>query len=150
VIKEVIISYQNISRSFQYGCCLYPTAPFVTSSLLHQAFKILTDDSRDSVFPVVKYSYPIWRSLKIEDKKVEMWFPENTNMRSQDLPAAYHDAGQFYWFNIQSILEQESLFTKNAGALIVDELNMHDIDTLPDWQIAEMKFKYLHGINNEG
>ena len=59
------------------------------------------------------------------------------------MPASYHDAGQFYWFNIKEILQAESLFTKNSGAILINELQVQDIDTLQDWQIAELKYKHM-------
>ncbi len=144
VIKEVIASYQGIVHPFQYGCCIYPTAPFVTSSLLLQAYQLLIHNNFDSILPVVQYAYPIWRSLKMEDNKISMWFPENVNKRSQDLPLSYHDSGQFCWFNIEHVMQQDSLFTINTGAITVDELTVHDIDTMKDWEVAEMKYSFLH------
>jgi len=143
VIKEVVESYQMIGYNFEYGCCIYPTAPFVTAELLEQVFENLTNNNFDSVFPVVQYSYPIWRSLKIEDNRASMWWPKYLNTRSQDLPPSYHDAGQFYWFNIEKILKGDSLFTGNSGAVICNELQVQDIDSLEDWKLAEYKFRYL-------
>jgi len=148
VIKEVIESYKKIDWSFKYGCCIYPTAPFVTTTLLHQAFKKLVDNNFDTAFPVAQSSYPICRSLKIEDNKVSLWWPENLNKRSQDLPFSYHDAGQFYWFNVENIMQKGMLLTDNTGAIIIDELQAQDIDTLDDWKIAEFKYKYLQGLTN--
>lgn len=147
VIREVIESYEQCNRRFNYGCCIYPTAPFVTISILQDALHKLVSDNYESVFPVVKYSYPIWRSLKIEDNKVSMWWPENISKRSQDLPAAYHDAGQFYWFNVQSLMRKRSLFNDNVGVIEMDELHVQDIDTEQDWQIAEFKFEYLKRLH---
>ncbi len=150
VIKEVVECYQNIDRSFRNGCCIYPGAPFVTPSILLDAYNHLLDDNLDVVLPVVPYSYPIWRSLKMESNKVSMWWPENLNKRSQDLPLSYHDAGQFYWFYLENIMNEESLFNNNTGAVIVDELQVHDIDTLQDWEIAEFKYKHLQAqMTNE-
>ena len=92
---------------------------------------------------MAQFAYPLWRSLKLNDDKVTMWFPENLNKRSQDLPSAYHDAGQFYWFNISEVLKAETIYTQNSGAIIMSELEIQDIDTPEDWQIAELKFKLL-------
>jgi pseudaminic acid cytidylyltransferase len=146
VIKEVINIYKASNIQFEYGCCIYPAAPFVTPSLLTQAYTILLKNKFDSVLPVIQYSFSIWRSLKMESNKVVMWWPENVNKRSQDLPVSYHDAGQFYWFNIEDAMQQESLLNNNTGAIIVNELQVHDIDTLQDWQIAEFKYKYLQSL----
>lgn len=147
VLNEVIQQYSLLERRFEYGCCIYPTAPFVTNTILHTAFNTMKEDGFDSVFPVVKYSYPIWRSLKIENGRPSMWWPENMLKRSQDLPPSYHDAGQFYWFNTNKIENAASLFTDNSGVIIIDELHVQDIDNLEDWKLAEIKYKYLEKIN---
>ena len=142
VLKEVLENYLTQHRHFDYGCCLYATAPFIDADLLQQAFNKLVNQKFHSVFPVVKYSYPIWRSLKIQNEKCEMWWPENLNKRSQDLQPAYHDAGQFYFFNVEKILSTGALFTNNSSAIIIDETHVQDIDTLSDWEIAELKYRH--------
>ena len=148
VIKEVIAKYAQEGRSFEYGCCIYPAAPFVTPTILQTAFNKLEKEKFDCVFPVVKYGHPIWRSLKIEADKATMWWPENVNKRSQDLPAAYHDAGLFYWFDTKVIEARESLFTQNTGAIIVDELSVQDIDNPEDWKLAEFKYAYMQKMKD--
>jgi pseudaminic acid cytidylyltransferase len=149
VIKEVIESYKKRGDTFKYGCCIYPTAPFISNSLVNEAFRKLFNNKFDSLFPVLKYSYPIWRSLKMENEKISMWWPENLNKRSQDLPASYHDAGQFYWFNVERTIQSGSLLSNNTGAIIVDELHVHDIDTQQDWETAEFKYLYLQGLRTD-
>jgi pseudaminic acid cytidylyltransferase len=150
VLKEVLEKYKQCGKTFEYACCIYPTAPFINSTLLQHAYKKLTEKDYDAVFPVVQYSYPIWRSLKIEEDKIKMWCPENLDKRSQDLPASYHDAGQFYWFNIERVLQAGTLFTGNSGAVIIDELHVQDIDTLQDWELAQIKYQYLHSKSFNG
>jgi len=144
VLNEVLQRNKTLNKTFEYGCCIYPTAPFVTGSFLHTAFNTMKEQDFDSVFPVVKYSYPIWRSLKIENNRALMQWPENIHKRSQDLTASYHDAGQFYWFNTERILQSGALFTDNSGAVIIDELQVQDIDSEQDWQLAEMKYRLLY------
>ena len=42
VITEVLMRYEEQGRSFEYGCCIYPTAPFVTAHKLRDAYDILS------------------------------------------------------------------------------------------------------------
>ena len=76
-----------------------------------------------------------------------MIWEENINKRSQDLSPTYHDAGQFYWLNTKSILENKKLFTNNSGGLILPEIEVQDIDNYEDWKLAEIKFKILNNIS---
>lgn len=143
VIVEVINDLQKRGKQFDNACCIYPTAPFITKQILDESYKLLIDKKFDSVFPVCTFSYPIQRALQINDSKTSMVWEENLNKRSQDLPARYHDAGQFYWANIQEFLKAKKLFTANSGSIILDELQVQDIDNETDWKLAELKHSLL-------
>ena len=146
VLLEVLEEYKAIGRHFENVCCIYPTAPFVTGAKLIKAHAKLSDTNVDSVFPVIPYSYPIQRSLKIKKNSVEFFFPEFENARSQDLEKAYHDAGQFYFLHSRSFLESKTIFSDNARAICVNELEAQDIDNETDWKLAELKFNLIKGI----
>ena len=143
VIEEVILKYQEIGKYFDYVCCILATAPFVNKNRIVQGFEILQKNDADSVIPVTRFSYPIQRALKIDDEKLQMFWPENCNVRSQDLTPAYHDSGQFYWIKTKSFLEQKKIFIKKTFPLIIPEIEVQDIDTPEDWIIAESKYKTL-------
>ena len=72
-----------------------------------------------------------------------MIWPENQNSRSQDLETAYHDAGQWYWMRTSNIGKQG--IYQNASFILLDNQKVQDIDTIDDWELAEMKFQKLNG-----
>jgi N-acylneuraminate cytidylyltransferase len=144
VILEVIEKYKENGIEFTYGCCLYPTAPFITSELLNEAFDLIKEKQFDTVFPVVRFSNPIQRALtKNKDGKISMMQPEYKLSRSQDLEKAYYDAGQFYWFDSEALTKNKSLWTENTGVIEIEENKVQDIDNLIDWKLAELKYKLL-------
>ena len=143
VLVEVLSQYMLMGKNFDYGCCIYPTAPFVTISKLKTAFQLLIDHKADSVIPVTKFSFPIWRSFKMENGRLAYNWPENALKRSQDLSPAYHDAGQFYFFRTDRFLEAKSLVTLNTYAIEIPESEVQDIDNEEDWKIAEIKYSFL-------
>ena len=147
VINEVLISYKKIGQEFETVCCVLPTAPFVSSVKLKEAFKKFMNDKLDTVFPVIEFSYPIQRALRFEKTTIEMVEEQYLNSRSQDLENRYHDSGQFYWIETAAFLEDKKLFTDNSGAIIISELEAQDIDTETDWKLAEIKYKMM--IRNE-
>jgi N-acylneuraminate cytidylyltransferase len=146
VVEEVLLEYEKAGWRFGYGCCIYPTVPFITPHRLKQGFDILSDSDADSVLPVVRFSYPIQRALKIDNSRLSMIWPENMNARSQDLLPAYHDAGQFYWFKVDSFMKQKRLFMNNTVPMEIPESEVQDIDNEEDWKIAEMKYRILNNI----
>jgi pseudaminic acid cytidylyltransferase len=148
VINEVLQEYDKLHLKFDTICCLYPCAPFVTKDKLEEALLLMSLNSFDTVFPVVRYSNPIQRALKLHNNKVEMVYPNFQNRRSQDLEICYFDAGQFYWASTEKILYNKKLFTNNSGCIILDELNAHDIDNEIDWKIAELKYSLIKFKNH--
>jgi len=143
VILEVLNDLQKTGKQFDNVCCMYPTAPFITKQTLNESYQLLISKKYDSVFPVCKFSYPIQRALEIESTKTKMVWEENLSKRSQDLEPRYHDAGQFYWLNIQIFLREKKLFTNNTGSIILDELQVQDIDNETDWKLSELKYKLI-------
>lgn len=145
VLREVLDQYEQQRQVFDYACCLYPTAPFVTSELLRRAFSALTMSNFDTVYPVQQFSFPIQRAVSLHNGHVRWRHPEYALTRSQDLEPAYHDAGQFYFFNVAAFRGNHRLITNNSGGVVISEMAAHDIDTEEDWRVAEFKFR----MNNE-
>lgn len=144
VIEEVISCYTERGEHFNEICCIYACTPLLNSTHLVEAYTKLIEGSYSSVYPVVEYSTPIQRSLRINSEKLEFCQPEYLKTRSQDLEKRYFDPGQFYWMNTKKIVECKSVFTDNTGYIVYDEQRVQDIDNESDWSIAEMKFKLLN------
>lgn len=143
VLLEVLAMYNELGQVFDHMCCLYSTAPFVTSERLREAFAMMKDGIT-STFTCVPYSYPVQRSLHIVDNRISMVHPEFLQVRSQDLEPIYHDAGQSYFTQVVTYLREKNLWGKNTAGLILSELEVQDLDTPTDWILAEMKYELLH------
>jgi pseudaminic acid cytidylyltransferase len=144
VLVEVISQLKENNTEFSNVCCIYPTAPLLSKDSLVNAYELLLNNNYTTVFPVCAFGYPIYRGLQVKQNSgVEMIWPENQNKRSQDLPPAYHDAGQFYWLQVKTFMEERKLFTANSGVIILEELKVQDIDNETDWIIAEIKHSIL-------
>jgi pseudaminic acid cytidylyltransferase len=142
VLLEVLNWYKNEGISFESGICIYPCSPFVTAELFEKANDILKSQKADCVFPVIKYGHPIQRALKLDKNgKMEVFFDEFSNARTQDLQKSFHDAGMFYFFDVNIFLITQSLRTNNSFAIEIDENLTQDIDNETDWKLAELKYK---------
>ncbi len=144
VIKEVLAFYREKQlKSFDAVCCIYPAAPLIQIRHLQSGLAKLQVQQLDSVFPVVEFDYPVWRGLEMDEEgKPKLIWEEFRDSRSQDLRKVYHDAGQWYWLRPDRI--SDSIFTANSGALVLLEEEAHDIDTMSDWKMAELKYNLLH------
>jgi len=143
VLVEVLQAYKNVGKEFDAGCCIYPTAPLASHTRIRQGWEMLSEKDYDTVFPVTRFGYPIWRALQMTNNKISMIWPEHLTKRSQDLPVAYHDAGQWYWFRVKQLLDSKLLWTNNTFGVEIDELEVQDIDNEIDWKLAEMKYGLL-------
>lgn len=120
----------------------------MTPEQLKKGYDLLLTTGADAALPVVRFSYPIQRALKIAEGRVSMMWPENLTARSQDLMPTYHDVGQFYWVKVSSFLTQKKLFAEHTVPIEIPESQVQDIDNEEDWKIAEMKYHILHPREN--
>tara|TARA_B110000444_G_C18696310_1_gene526743 strand:- start:215 stop:904 length:690 start_codon:yes stop_codon:yes gene_type:complete len=128
-----------------YVCCIYATAPFIKLSDLKNGLKILKSSGSDYVFPAANFAYPIQRSFRIKkNKRLEMFYQEHLNSRSQDLDEAFHDAGQFYWGLTETWLDNKPIINDNSIPLLIPRDRVQDIDTFDDWKIAERMFDIIN------
>lgn len=151
VIDEVLRKYkEELSQEFEFGCCIYPTAPFVFFDDLSKGYQLMIEKGFDTVFPVVPYSFPPQRSIKVDESgKLSLVYPQHLEARSQDLETIYHDLGQYYWFKSEPLIRKGKLWTDNSGVIIKSELEGQDIDNETDWKLAEMKFSLLKESANQ-
>jgi len=127
-----------------YFCCIYATAPFVQPEHVIEGFNLLKKRNASTAFSVTTFPYPIFRALKVsEDGRIAMFWPEHENSRSNDLPEAYHDAGQFYWGNTKRFLTEKKLFSSDSVPVILPRYSVQDIDTPEDWETAEKMYSVL-------
>lgn len=144
VLVEVINKYKEKNQNFKYVCCLYPTAPFVTSDKIIGAMNLLMqNDEIDAVVPVVKFSFPPQRAFVIENNEVSIVHPETFQMRSQDFTPYYHDCGQYYCMEVKSFMEVKRLVLNHTAPVIVSEMEVQDIDNVEDWNLAEVKYQRM-------
>ena len=146
VIEETIKKYEENNGPIDIFCCLLATAPFVTVESLSDSYNLLINNNYESIFSVKEFSSPIQRSLKINNGKISMVWPEYQYSRSQDLESRYHDAGQFYWMHRDIFINKLTLWTENTGSIVLPEIQVQDIDTEQDWLIAEFKYKFLNNL----
>ncbi|MBB5022061.1 pseudaminic acid cytidylyltransferase [Desulfurispira natronophila] len=142
VVAHAIQWLADQGQPCTHACCIYATAPFLRQQYLQEGLRALQQDStKHFAFSVTSFAFPIFRALKIENRQLGMLWPEHAQTRSQDLPEAYHDAGQFYWGIAQAWQEQLPLFASHSAPVILPRHLVQDIDTLEDWQRAELMFE---------
>lgn len=138
VLREVISEYEKRGETFDFMCCIYPTAPFVTAEKLIDAYNMMNEKGAASISPITAFSFPPQRGYYVREEGLVQCDPESFPKRSQDLEKVYHDAGQFYFYRMSAW---------NVGGLhiplIISESEVQDIDNYDDWEIAELKYQLM-------
>ncbi len=143
VLVEVINQLLLQGENYDSFCCIYPTAPMITPQKLITSFNLLKNSAAYSVIPVTKFNYPIQRALIVKNNELQMREAIYLRARSQDLEIMYHDTGQFYWCFTKAFLKEKSLFTSKCCPFIIQESEVQDIDTIEDFEIAELKYTLM-------
>lgn len=141
VLMEVVSEYEKRGRFFDYLCCIYPAAAFLTAEKLREAYKILIDEKVNGVHPVVKYSSPPQGAYAIRNGRLEQFWEDRTLGRTQDMEPLYYDVGQFYFYTMKALKEDPKPF--HYAPIIVSEMEAQDIDNPTDWELLEMKYQRM-------
>jgi pseudaminic acid cytidylyltransferase len=148
VIQHAIDYLKEQGKEFDYVCTIYATAPLLQTNYLIEGFQKLKSSDAVNAFSATSMPFPIQRTFKLDDNgRCMMFTPQYYTARSQDLEEAYQDAGQFYWTNI-TMKSQEIMFGKDSIPIILPRHFVQDIDTMEDWQRAEIMYEVLHQAKN--
>jgi N-acylneuraminate cytidylyltransferase len=135
----------------QAACCIYATAPFIQGDDLRRGRDALYSGDWDFAFTATDFAAPIFRSFRqTKEGGVEMLYPEHYFTRSQDLPVALHDAGQFYWGRPSAWIDQRRVFSHRSVPVIIPRYRVQDIDTDEDWIRAEFMFRAFDAMKGRG
>lgn len=144
VINHAIDFLKSKGESYKYICTIYATAPLLQKEYLIQGYEKLKNSDAVNAFSATTMPFPIQRTFKItENDRCEMFMPEHYMTRSQDLEAAYQDAGQFYWTRTDK-KSNKIMFGKDSMPIIIPRYLVQDIDTLEDWKRAEIMYKVIN------
>jgi len=143
VVRHTLNWFLDQGIAVKYACCIYATVPFLQVQYLQEGLEQLQCHNKSFAFSVTSFPSPVQRAMKIEQGGVTMFYPEYLDTRSQDLEEAYHDAGQFYWGKSETFLNHENLFSQCAYPVVLPRELVQDIDTMEDWNKAELMYKIL-------
>ena len=112
---------------------------------------IATELDVDYSFPICLFPFPIQRAVGINSQgRLYSFNAQQMMMRSQDLTDAYHDVGQFYWGRPDAFIEQRPVFSSKTKPMLIHRRFVVDIDTIEDWELAEIHAESIESIRDNG
>lgn len=145
VMRHAVQALFDSGRDITHVACIYATAPLLPSSIIRKGFEMLVESNSDYVFTAAQFSFPIQRAImQTPSGGVTPFDNVAIAKRSQDLPDAFHDAGQLYWGKADIWLDPSSaIFGENSQMIVLPSHRVQDIDTPEDWQRAELLYMLL-------
>ncbi|WP_166364062.1 pseudaminic acid cytidylyltransferase [Pseudomonas akapageensis] len=139
VVVHALQALAASGRRPHFACCIYATAPLLQRRYLRQGFEQLQAQPEKSfAFSVCSFGFPVQRALALTvDGALTPLYPQYRETRSQDLPPAYQDAGQFYWGRTSAWLAGDTLYSAQSLPVMLPRHLVQDIDSEEDWVRAE-------------
>jgi N-acylneuraminate cytidylyltransferase len=143
VVLNALDELERTGERYDNVCTVFATAPFVRAEDLRAGWTVMADGHPAAV-AVTEFDFPIFRAFGVgPDGALQVLWPEHAGTRSQDLPAALHDAGQFYWTRASVLRESRSLWPPGMRPVRLPRHRVQDIDTPEDWARAELMYASL-------
>lgn len=150
-VREVLVNYKNIGKTYDYVMLLQPTSPLRTSEDIIGAFDILKKNTNsNSVVGMCEMDHsPLWSNTLPERGNLQGFIRPEVEKSSgrQSLPTYYRINGAIYLAKIDYDTFVFDLYNEHGFAYIMPQIRSIDIDNQLDFMIAEqiMNNTYLGG-----
>ena len=146
VVLEVLAKYMENGQYFDTVCLLQPTSPLRKTEDILAAYELMHDKNADAVTSVCEVDHsPLWTMMLDEDQSLFEFRKNLVNVPRQKLSKYFRLNGAIY---IKRICygENITLLDEKEYAVIMDQRNSVDIDTIEDFELAEW---YLNSKRRE-
>ncbi|MQP52067.1 MULTISPECIES: cytidylyltransferase domain-containing protein [unclassified Flavobacterium] len=142
VLLHAIDFYKKNGYEADTIILLQPTSPFRTSFHIEEALKLYSNEIDMVVSVKETKSNPYYILFEENESGFLIKSKEATFTRRQDCPKVWEFNGAIYIINIASLKKNTIGEFKKVIKYEMDEFSSHDIDTLFDWDMAELIIKY--------
>ena len=139
VILHALDYYEKLGRHYDVVLLLQNTSPFRTAEHVKEAFKLYNSDV-DMVVSVKECSANPYYCVFEENQEGYLYVCKgNGNIfRRQDAPKVYEYNGAIYIMNAEKLKTTHMHKMQKRVKYVMDDFSSFDLDTMWDWQIAEM------------
>lgn len=147
VLLHAIEYYQSIGYEPDCLILLQPTSPFRNADHISEALKIYSS-KLDMVVSVKETKANPYYVLREEDKNGFLVKSKDSNItRRQDAPKVWEINGAIYIINVSALKSKQLNEFQKVKKYVMDETSSHDIDTIVDWDLAEVIIKKNNCLN---
>jgi CMP-N,N'-diacetyllegionaminic acid synthase len=140
-IDNYIYTIDRLNNDFNFNIndfiVLQPTSPLRKDIDIDTAIEMFNSKKSDSVISYTEADHPIeWHKYISKDGGLENIFSE-TILNRQTFKKTYYPNGAIYVFSYK-LIKLNSYYNENSYAYIMPKFRSIDIDTLEDFQYAEL------------
>ncbi|MCC6748470.1 MAG: acylneuraminate cytidylyltransferase family protein [Deltaproteobacteria bacterium] len=117
---------------------LQPTSPLRGAGRIDQAVRLLVESGCDSVASVVKDIHYYFLGELGPQSELKVGYDPNNRLRTQDIPPRYRENGAIYVMTREQLMDRGCRMGGDLRALVMDETESVDIDTMLDLQHCEL------------
>jgi len=131
---------------YDFVVLLQPTSPLRTADDIDSTIKLCVDNGVASCVSITEVEYyPYWMymldSRKVMHPLIEI--PAEESYQRQKLPKVYRLNGAVYVNEIDTLLRNHCMVEQDTIGYVMPQDRSYDIDTLLDFEIAEMMMRKL-------
>lgn len=143
VILHALQFYERQDLHFEEVCKLQPTSPLRTARDLVEAYNIFHEGGWNFLVSVCECEHsPLWCGTLDKENSMDDFLKEEVIQSCrQKLPRYYRLNGAIYMAKTEAFLKNQSFFGKKGKAYIMPQERSIDIDSVLDFQIAELIMK---------
>lgn len=145
VVMHALKTLSETGEHYDAIFLLQPTNPLRTAAEIDHCVGLLESSGADSVVSVIRVPdiyNPKWAYFKNANGSLELSSGDSEPIsRRQDLPAAFHREGSIYLTRTTALHRFGNLYGRSIHPYEYDPLNSVNIDTIEDWQFAELKLQ---------
>lgn len=142
MVREVLLNYKKIGKTFDVVCLLQPTSPLRDSQDIKNAFNLFFEKKADTVVAVSETSHsPLWSNTLDNNLSMDNFIKSDNMVPRQQIEKYYIINGSIYIVNANKVINNENIYS-NSFAYIMDQKKSVDIDTELDFFIVETLLRY--------
>ena len=141
-IKPALDYYEQQGKRYDAVMLLQNTSPFRTEEHVKEALKLFTPEV-DMVVSVKECAANPYYCVFEEDGEgyLHVCKGDGNIFRRQDAPKVYEYNGAIYIMNVEKLKTTHMHKMQKRAKYVMDETSSLDLDTMWDWQMAEMMAK---------
>ncbi len=140
VIQHCLQQATDRGEEYEQILLLQPTSPLRCATDIAAAFQLMQNRNAEAIVSVTTCDHHPWWSngLPENGNMADFLRPEVRNCNRQQLPPYYRLNGAIYLAEISSLQQQQGFIGPRTHALIMPAERSVDIDSLLDFQLAEL------------